>query len=283
MSFIATLSSVDGLRKEVDFVDEFLNAAPFLVPVFEIAAPLLVVIANSLLPTILETITLFEGPISGAIVQASLFAKLAGFMIVQTFFVSAISGSIIQRLEEMLGSPKLIVDVLAKSLPAQSTYFIQISFVSVIVQGGMELLRVVPIVMAVLRSFIGPRLTEKERRTTYLGLRPLNDPAEFQHADFTSQAVSSVSLTLSLFLSFNSNTVELQVLYFMVLLVYSVISPITNFVMAFCFLFLGTILRHQFLYVYPKVPDSGGKIWANFIQIFLGCMLVAQFTSKCIN
>ena len=86
------------------------------------------------------------------------------------------------------------MDLLAKSLPSQSTYFIQISFVSIVVQGGMELLRVVPIVMATLRSVIGPQLTEKERKTTYFGLRPLNDPQKFSHADFTAQAVSGLSL-----------------------------------------------------------------------------------------
>ena len=124
----------------------------------------------------------------------------------------------------MLDSPKLIVELLAKSLPSQGTYFIQISIVSTVVHGGMELLRVVPVAMAILRSFIGPRLTEKERRTTYLGLRPLADPLEFQHAYFTSQAV----------------------LYFMVLLVYSVISPLTNFFLAFCFRkFREPVLRSQ--------------------------------------
>lgn len=95
MSFIATLSSVEGLRKQVKVVDEVLIDFPALVPLFELAAPLLVVIANSLLPTILSTITLFEGPISNAVSAASLFAKLSGFMTIQTFFVSAISGSII--------------------------------------------------------------------------------------------------------------------------------------------------------------------------------------------
>lgn len=95
MSFIATLSTVEGLRDEVEFIDDLLNTVPFLVPVLEIAAPLFVVIVNSLLPVILEAVTLLEGPISGAVVEASLFVKLAAFMIIQTFFVSAISGSVI--------------------------------------------------------------------------------------------------------------------------------------------------------------------------------------------
>lgn len=95
MSFIASLSSVEGLREELEFVDDMLDSFPFLISVFEIAAPLFVVVANSLLPVILEAITLFEGPISGAVVEASLFSKLAAFMIIQTFFVSAVSGSLI--------------------------------------------------------------------------------------------------------------------------------------------------------------------------------------------
>ena len=77
------------------FARSVLNDFPILVPVFEITAPLLVIIANSLLPVILESVTLLEGPISGAVIGASLFVKLAAFMIIQTFFVSAISGSVI--------------------------------------------------------------------------------------------------------------------------------------------------------------------------------------------
>lgn len=95
MSFIASLSSVEGLRNEVEFIDDMLNEFPALIPVFEVAAPLFVVVANSLLPIILRSITLFEGPISGAVVEASLFVKLSAFMIIQTFFVSAIFGSVI--------------------------------------------------------------------------------------------------------------------------------------------------------------------------------------------
>jgi len=98
----------------------------------------------------------------------------------------------------MIDSPTIIIKLLATSLPKQATYFMQISFVSITVSGGMEILRVVPIALAVARSFIGPKLTEKERRTTFLGLRPLYDPLEFQHADFTSNAVRLIISPLSL-------------------------------------------------------------------------------------
>jgi hypothetical protein len=121
---------------------------------------------------------------------------------------------------------------------------------------GMEILRAVPLVLAGLRTCIGPRLTEKERNTTFLGIRPLCDPLEFEMADTFAQTV----------------------LFFVVLLVYSVIAPITNFVMAFCFVYMGTAYRHQFIYIYPARPDSGGKLWTSFIGVLLICIFIAEFT-----
>lgn len=96
---------------------------------------------------------------------------------------------------------------------------------------GVEILRVVPVAMALIRSCVGPRLTEKERQTTFMGLRPLADPVEFEHADIFSQIV----------------------LYWMIFLVYAVIAPLVSFVMAFCFLYMGSAYRHQFVYIYPYV------------------------------
>lgn len=65
----------------------------------------------------------------------------------------------------------------------------------------------------------------------------------------------------------------------MVMFVYSILAPITNFIMAFCFLYMSSILRHQFIYVYPSVPDSGGEIWAKCINVIIYCMLIAELTS----
>jgi hypothetical protein len=88
MAFFASLSSVEGLREQIKFIDDLLNMAPFLVPVFQQLAPFLVVAFNGLLPPILTWLSAFEGPVSGAVIEASTFSKLAAFMIIQTFFVS---------------------------------------------------------------------------------------------------------------------------------------------------------------------------------------------------
>ncbi|KAG7370337.1 protein of unknown function DUF221-domain containing protein [Nitzschia inconspicua] len=255
MSFISSLSSIEGLQ-EIDWINNLLETSPWLEPVLAQLAPLLIVLANFALKYILEFLSSFEGPISGAVVQASLFGKLAVFMIIQTFIVSAISGSLISQFTAMAQDISLFVDLLANSLPNQSTYFIQILLVDTAVSLSVELLRVVPVAQATVRSFIGPDLTEKERETTWMGIRPLADPREFEHADLMS----------------------LTVLYFVVYFVYAVLAPIVSVFLFICFLLIGSAYRHQFVYIYPTKPDSGGALYVQFMKIMPTCILIGEIT-----
>jgi hypothetical protein len=96
----------------------------------------LIIVANEVLKIILEYLSMFEGPISGAVVQASLFGKLAVFMIIQTFFVTAISGGLLSTLSDLIEQPTEIINLLANSLPTQSTFFIQILLVDTFINMG---------------------------------------------------------------------------------------------------------------------------------------------------
>ncbi|KAL7556777.1 hypothetical protein ACA910_005220 [Epithemia clementina (nom. ined.)] len=256
MSFFASLSNASAVRSDVKWLDEIFSNHPLLVPITEQLAPFLVVISNASLPTILGAIALFEGPISTGVVEASKFTKLATFMIIQTFFVSAISGGVFQAISAILKDWREIVTILSNSLPAQGTYFMQIMLSMTTVTSGFEMFRIYPLVTAALRSKIGPNRTEKERKKIFMSLRPLSDPPPFPHADFTSRLV----------------------LYYMIFFVYSVISPLTPLITGACLAVKGTIFRGQFIYIYGPRRDSGGKLWAHFIQIMLSCMLIAQVT-----
>jgi hypothetical protein len=140
----------------------------------------------------------FELPVSGSVLEASTFTKLAYFYIIQTFFVSAISGALLKEIEGLIDDPLSFIDLLADSLPAQSTYFVQIAFVGMVLFIAVENLRIVALMTALLRRCIGPRLTQKQRETTYMGIPPLADPVVFEHA---------------------TNMARINVLYFMILLV----------------------------------------------------------------
>lgn len=54
------------------------------------------------------------------------FISLRGGQFIQTFFVSALSGSITAELYNFLEAPEMVISLLANSLPAQSSYFIQV-------------------------------------------------------------------------------------------------------------------------------------------------------------
>lgn len=120
----------------------------------------------------------------------------------------------------------------------------------------MELLRVSQIGTAIVRSLVGPKLTEDERRTTWMGLRPLADPYEFRHAEILGGGV----------------------LYFVVFFVYAPLAPITSIFMCTCFLIMGAVYRNQFIFIYPTFPDSGGKIWVQFMQIVPTSLFIGEFT-----
>jgi len=256
VSFIASLTAIDSLTAKLPFLAKWVEEAPWLAPALAQLAPVMIILLNSMLPMILGEFCKLEGPISSSILEASLFVKLAAFMIIQTFFVSAVSGALLSELSNILDNPSSIVELLAKSLPGQSTYFVQILLVKTFLGLGLELLKVTPLVVAGIRSIVGPGLTEKERNSIWMGLRPLAAPAEFAYSDITSSAI----------------------LYYMVLFVYSSTAPTTNWFMFFCFAILSSGYRYQFIYNYPTTPDSGGKIWTGFISIALPCMFIAQIT-----
>lgn len=48
---------------------------------------------------------------------------------------------------------------------------------------GLEMLRVVPLGLAFVRNFVGPNLTEEERKKPWKVFTPLENPREFEHAN----------------------------------------------------------------------------------------------------
>jgi hypothetical protein len=86
VTFVSSLSNIQVFREEVELVDKILKKAPALEPVFVVLAPQLLVLLNALLPIILQFATEYEGHISGSLVQASMFVKLAAFAILQVRF-----------------------------------------------------------------------------------------------------------------------------------------------------------------------------------------------------
>lgn len=145
--------------------------------------------------------------------------------------------------------------MLANSLPQQAIYFVQILLVSCFLGQTVELLNLGRVAVAKIRSWFGPTLSEKERNTPWMGLITLVEPWEMMFGIILGLAV----------------------LYFMVTFVYSAMTPITNYFLCLCFTLLKIGWTNQFIYVYPPIKDSGGRLWIGFVSIVIICMLIAQF------
>ena len=127
--------------------------------------------------------------------------------------------------------------------------------VKVCLMQGFEMLRLYPLGMALVRRKVGPNLTAKERRSSWLGLlHSLEDPPNFYHAKYLAP----------------------QLLFFMVYFVYATLAPVINFFLSVCFLIMECGYRFMFIHNHPPKADSGGKLWKGFIQIALGCMIVSE-------
>jgi hypothetical protein len=218
-------------------------------------APVALIVLIVVLPIILTVFARMEGHVAETAVQASLFNKLAFFKVVQIFFVSAISGSIFDLLQQLAEYPgPTIIDILGNKLPAMASFFMQLMLVQNFVGLGLELLRPVPCALAALRRLLGPNLTAKERAAPWMGLSPLSSPGPLDQPAVLSDVL----------------------LMFIILLAYAALSPVTCFVMVFCFGFSAVVYRNQYMFVYDPGNDTGGKLWPLAIKAALLCMIFAE-------
>jgi len=291
VAFVSSFSNVEGLVQIFPFLQEPIDMYPWFSNLMAQLAPLILVVFISILPVsrvvylvlsfyciyvhlpshinfffvpsiqfILLFFVTFENPIEIASMQhPSLFSKLAAFTIIQTFFISTISGSLFQSIQEIIDNPASAVTILAETLPAQSAYFIQLIIVQNLLALGIELLRISPIVNewlgTLVKKLFGYNLTEKERNTSFLGIRDIADPLEYY---FGRELGMKTTLTM------------------MVLFVYGCMSPITAYFTLGIFLLIAMGFRNQFIYVYPIANDSGGKLWLNFTKLSIACMILAE-------
>jgi len=161
-------------------------------------------------------------------------------------------------IQGIIEDPASGITLLSEALPAQAAFFIQLIIVQSLVPLGIELLRIVPIVMNLIRKMLakllGHNLSEKERNEMFI-LPSLNDPAEY---------------------FFGTETGTKIVVLTMVQYVYSCMSPITSFFTLLVFSFLTVGLRNQFLFIYPPINDSGGKLWLNLQRLSVVYMIIAE-------
>ncbi|KAJ4829437.1 hypothetical protein Tsubulata_006632 [Turnera subulata] len=247
IAFVQSLANLEGLEK----------VAPFLRPVIELKfiksflqgflPGLALKIFLYVLPTILMIMSKIEGYIALSILERKTAAKYYYFMLVNVFLGSIVTGTAFQQLHAFLHqSPTQIPRNIGVSIPMKATFFITYIMVDGWAGIAGEILRLKPLVIFHLKNMFLVK-TERDRE------RAMNPGS----VDFPETLPS------------------LQ-LYFLLGIVYAVVTPILlPFVLIF-FAFAYLVYRHQVINVYNQQYESAGAFWPHVHSRIVASLLISQ-------
>lgn len=247
IAFVQSLANLEGLEK----------VAPFLRPVIELnliksflqgfLPGLALKIFLYILPTVLMIMSKVEGYLSLSALERRAASKYYYFMLVNVFLGSIIAGTAFEQLYYFLHqSPTEIPRTIGVSIPMKATFFMTYIMVDGWAGVAGEILRLKPLVIYHLKNMFIVK-TDRDREKAM-------DPG-------------SIGLP--------ENLPTLQ-LYFLLGLVYAVVTPILlPFVLVF-FIFAFLVYRYQIINVYNQEYESAGAFWPHVHSRIIASLLISQ-------
>ncbi|KAG9454408.1 hypothetical protein H6P81_007312 [Aristolochia fimbriata] len=247
IAFVQSLANLEGLEK----------VAPFLRPVIELKViksflqgflpGLALKIFLYILPAVLMIMSKVEGYISLSSLERKTAAKYYYFMLVNVFLGSIVTGTAFEQLHSFLHqSPTQIPRTIGVSIPMKATFFITYIMVDGWAGIASEILRLKPLVIFHLKNMFLVK-TERDREMAM-------DPKS---------------------IDFPENLPTL-LLYFLLGIVYAVVTPILlPFILVF-FGFAYLVYRHQIINVYNQEYESVGAFWPFVHGRIIGSLLLSQ-------
>ncbi|XP_072967501.1 calcium permeable stress-gated cation channel 1-like isoform X2 [Typha angustifolia] len=247
IAFVQSLANIEGIEK----------ALPFLKPIIEVhfiksfiqgfLPGIALKIFLILLPIILMLMSKFEGYVSLSALERSSASKYYLFLIVNVFLGSIIAGTAFQQLNTFIHqSANEIPETIGSSIPMKATFFITYIMVDGWAGVAGEILRLKPLIIFHLKNFFLVK-TEKDREDAM-------DPGS---------------------IGFDSSEPQIQ-LYFLLGLVYAVITP---FLLPFIIIFFGlayVVYRHQIINVYNQEYESGAAFWPSVHGRIITALVISQ-------
>ena len=255
LSFVFSKSALSGY---FPFIKTWCDNSRIFNSIVEIAQPLVLVGIMNLLPPILNLLGILEGCVSFSSNQFRSFDRYFTFQIINIFLVTTIAGSVIDCVKQIYNEPSLAFSLLGSSLPRMGGFFTNYILVKAFTGLGIELIRLPAMVIGLLKKNLTYHTTPRDKRSTplYGALRSMSTPGWFPSAKIYAQ----------------------DMLLFVVCATYSCIAPLI--LMAGLCYFVGAVYvyKHQLLYVYIPICETGGKWWPKMARCFVVSLLFAQAT-----
>ncbi|XP_027185889.1 calcium permeable stress-gated cation channel 1 [Coffea eugenioides] len=247
IAFVQSLANIEYIEKK----------APFLKPLIEIKfiksfiqgflPGIALKIFLILLPTILMIMSKFEGFLSISGLERRSASRYYIFNIVNVFLGSIIAGTAFQQLNTFINqSANEIPKTIGVAIPMKATFFITYIMVDGWAGIAAEILRLKPLIIFHLKNFFLVK-TEKDRDEAM-------DPGS---------------------LGFDTGEPQIQ-FYFLLGLVYAVVTPI---LLPFILVFFGlayVVFRHQIINVYNQEYESAAAFWPDVHGRIISAMVISQ-------
>ncbi|KAL6349686.1 hypothetical protein AAG906_041093 [Vitis piasezkii] len=247
IAFVQSLANLEGLERVAPFLRAVIELK-FIKSFLQGFLPgLALKIFLYILPTVMMILSKIEGYIALSTLERRSSAKYYYFMLVNVFLGSIVTGTAFEQLHSFLHqSPTQIPRTIGVSIPMKATFFITYIMVDGWAGIASEILRLKPLVIFHLKNMFLVK-TERDR----------------EHA----MNPGSVDFP---------ETIPSLQLYFLLGIVYAVVTPILlPFILVF-FAFAYFIYRHQIINVYNQQYESGAAFWPHVHSRIIASLLISQ-------
>ena len=218
--------------------------------------PMALIALMLLLPPAFLGLGFWEGTLSWSENTLTQLSRYYSFQITNVLLVTTIAGSLVKCLQKIIDDPQATLSLLGESLPQVCAFFSCYIFIKVFSGLCIELCRAVAAVQQALKRCLYPSSTPRDQRAEVLGLRDFENPGWFSYGKYGAQDLLVVVL----------------------LMTYCVMSPIILVPGLLFFGWASVVYRHQLLYVYEPIFESGGLLWPRIYRRTLFSIFIMQLT-----
>ncbi|XP_044983020.1 CSC1-like protein At3g21620 [Hordeum vulgare subsp. vulgare] len=247
IALVQTLANVEGIEKALPFLEPFIETPSIKSFIQGFLPGLALKIFLIMLPTILMFMSQFEGLVSQSSLERRTASKYFIFLFFNVFLGSIVTGSALEQLNTYLHqSANDIPRIIGVAIPMKATFFITYVMVDGWTGVALEVLRLRAFIIFHLKNFFLVK-TEKDREDAM-------DPG-------------------SICLYWSEPRIQL---YFLLGLVYAVVTPLLlPFILVF-FALAYVVYRHQIINVYNQRYESGAQFWPNVHLRIITALIVSQ-------
>ncbi|KAF5764685.1 putative calcium-dependent channel, 7TM region phosphate [Helianthus annuus] len=248
IGLISAFTTLPNLRKLLPFLKVILDQTTIRTVLGAYLPQLALIVFLALLPKFLLFLSKEEGLTSESHAERGASGKYFYFSVFNVFIGVTLGGTLFDSLKDIENHPNSIVDKLAQSLPGNATFFITFVALKFFVGYGLELSRIVPLIIFHLkRKYLCK--TEEDLRDAWL-------PGDLGYA----------------------TKIPNDLLVFTITLCYVVITPL---IIPFGAIYFGLgwlVFRNQVLKVVVPKYESNGKMWPHIHLRIVASLLLFQVT-----